>query len=67
LGRDKEASEACTSARAGGHPNSMAQAMVAMALGRKAEATALLEAAAKEGGEEGATAKAKLEALKNEK
>ncbi len=67
LGRDKEASEACSSARAGGHPNSMAQAMVALALGRKAEATALLEAAAKEGGEEGATAKAKLEALKNEK
>lgn len=66
LSRDKEASEACASARAGGHPNSMAQAMVALALGRKAEAIAVLEQAAKEGGEEGATATAKLEALKND-
>jgi tetratricopeptide (TPR) repeat protein len=67
LERDKEAGEACQSARAGGHPHPMAQAMVALAQGRKPEAIALLESAAKEGGEEGATAKAKLEALKNEK
>lgn len=67
LSRDKEASAACETARAGGHPDSMTQAMVALAQGRKAEALALLEAAAKAGGEEGATAKAKLESLKNEK
>lgn len=63
LGRDTEARTACESARAGGHPDAIAEALVALAQNRRDAALELLKAGAAEGGESGARAKAKYDAL----
>lgn len=64
LGRDQEAWDACEVAKVGGHPDFMSQAIVGLSLGKRSEAIALLQEAARTPGELGERAKARLEGLK---